>query len=33
MLELTSNAEVAASVGGFERYVDKAKLSSVLEVK
>jgi hypothetical protein len=33
MLELTSNAEVAASVGGFERYLDKAKLTAVLEAK
>jgi hypothetical protein len=33
MLELISNAEVAASVGGFERYLDKAKLTAVLEAK
>lgn len=33
MLELTSNAEVAASVAGFEHYVDKAKLTAVFEGK
>jgi|SRR5882672_10802892 len=33
MLELTSNAEVAASVAGFERYVDKAKLNAVFAGK
>src|SRR5664279_2796944 len=33
MLELTSNAEVGASVAGFERYVDKAKLTAVFESK
>jgi hypothetical protein len=33
MLELTSNAQVAAAVGGFERYLDNAKLTAVLEAK
>jgi hypothetical protein len=33
MLELTSNADVAASVCGFERSMDRAKITAVLEGK
>ena len=33
MVELTSNADVAASLSGFERYLDRAKVAAVLEAK
>lgn len=31
MMELTSNRDVAASISGFERYVDRAKISALME--
>ena len=33
MLELTSDKQVSASVGGFERYLDRAKFDAVFDGK
>lgn len=33
MMELTSNSDVAASISGFERYVDRGRVNALLEGK